>query len=209
VTAGGTREPIDPVRFITNRASGKMEYALAEAARDRGAEVVLITAPTALRVPAGMRVMHIENAHEMLETLRQVYADLDVLIMAAAIADFRVEQPSAQKVKRGAEGLLLKLVPNPDLSLETASFPTHRPPVRVGFAAETQDVLEAAQTKLVRKQLDLIVANDVSTNVFGSETNEVTLIWADGRTQSVERLPKPAVAEQILDAIVELLHLRS
>ena len=208
VTAGGTHEPIDPVRFITNRASGKMEYALAEAARDRGAHVILITAPTALRVPAAMEVVQVEQAAEMLAALRHVYGRLDALIMAAAIADFRVVEPSEHKVKRGAEGLLLALVPNPDLTLETASFPTSRQPVRVGFAAETQDVLAQAQGKLARKQLDLIVANDVSHQVFGHDTNEVTLVWADGRQQPFPRLPKPEVAEHVLDAVVGLLRAR-
>ena len=206
VTAGGTREPIDPVRFITNRASGKMEYALAEAARDRGAEVVLITAPTSLRIPAGLQVIQVEQAVEMLEALREVYARLDVLIMAAAIADFRVPEPSQHKVKkRGAEGLSLSLVPNPDLTAETASFQTSRRPVRVGFAAETQDLLAQATAKLIRKRLDLIVANDVSANVFGHDTNEVTVVWADGRQQSLPRLPKAEVAERVLDAVVGLL----
>jgi phosphopantothenoylcysteine decarboxylase/phosphopantothenate--cysteine ligase len=205
VTAGGTHEPIDPVRFITNRASGKMEYALAEAARDRGAQVILITAPTSLRVPGAMEVVHVEQATEMLDALRDVYPRLDALIMAAAIADFRVAEPSQHKVKRGAEGLALKLVPNPDLTLETAAFPTSRQPVRVGFAAETQDVLAQAQGKLVRKRLDLIVANDVSQQVFGHDTNEVTLVWADGHQQPFPRLPKPEVAEHVLDAVSALL----
>jgi phosphopantothenoylcysteine decarboxylase/phosphopantothenate--cysteine ligase len=208
VTAGGTHEPIDPVRFITNRASGKMEYALAEAARDRGAHVILITAPTALRVPGAMEVVHVERATQMLDALREVYARLDGLIMAAAIADFRVAEPGQHKIKRGAEGLALKLVPNPDLTLETAAFPTSRRPVRVGFAAETRDVVAQAQGKLVRKQLDLIVANDVSHQVFGHDTNEVTLIWADGRQQPFPRLPKPEVAEHVLDAVAELLRAR-
>jgi phosphopantothenoylcysteine decarboxylase/phosphopantothenate--cysteine ligase len=208
VTAGGTHEPIDPVRFITNRASGKMEYALAEAARDRGAHVILITAPTFLRVPTALEVVHVEQASEMLEALRQVYARLDALIMAAAIADFRVAEPAQHKVKRGAEGLALRLVPNPDLTVETAAFPTSRQPVRVGFAAETQDVLAQAQAKLQRKRLDLIVANDVSHQVFGHDSNEVTLVWADGRQQPFPRLPKPEVAEHVLDAVAALLRAR-
>jgi phosphopantothenoylcysteine decarboxylase / phosphopantothenate---cysteine ligase len=209
VTAGGTHEPIDPVRFITNRASGKMEYALAEAARDRGAQVLLITAPTALRQPGAMEVVHVEQATQMLEVLRANYARLDALIMAAAIADFRVAEPSAHKVKRGAEGLALRLVPNPDLTAETAHLPTERSPVRVGFAAETQDLVAQAQNKLSRKSLDLIVANDVSGGgVFGQDTNQVTLLWADGRQQPLPRLPKPEVADRVLDALADLLRAR-
>jgi phosphopantothenoylcysteine decarboxylase/phosphopantothenate--cysteine ligase len=128
--------------------------------------------------------------------------------MAAAIADFRVADPSQHKAKRGAEGLSLALVPNPDLTLETAAFPTSRRPVRVGFAAETQDLLTQAQDKLVRKRLDLIVANDVSANVFGHDTNEVTLLWPDGHQQALPRLPKPEVADRVLDAVAALLRER-
>jgi phosphopantothenoylcysteine decarboxylase/phosphopantothenate--cysteine ligase len=186
VTAGGTQEPIDPVRYISNRSSGKMGYALAEAARDRGARVTLITTPTALRLPGGVEVRRVHTASEMLGALREVYADADALIMAAAVADFRVETPVEQKVKRGAENLAIRLVPNPDLLAETATLGGDgRRPVRIGFAAETQDLLTNAQGKLERKRLDLIVANDVVApgSGFATETNEVALLWADGRRE--------------------------
>ncbi|MDQ3811526.1 MAG: bifunctional phosphopantothenoylcysteine decarboxylase/phosphopantothenate--cysteine ligase CoaBC, partial [Chloroflexota bacterium] len=131
VTAGGTQEPIDPVRFISNRSSGRMGYAVAEAARDRGADVVLVSAPTALRAPGGMRVVQIRSAEGMLESLSAEYASLDALIMVAAVADFRVGNPATSKVKRGETTLSLRLVPNPDLLAATAALPADRRPVRV------------------------------------------------------------------------------
>jgi phosphopantothenoylcysteine decarboxylase/phosphopantothenate--cysteine ligase len=210
VTAGGTQEPIDPVRYIANHSSGKMGYALAEAARDRGAKVTLITTPTALRAPGSMDIVRVGRTVDMLEALRSVYADLDVLIMAAAVADFRVESEAAQKIKRGADALALKLVPNPDLLAETASMATSKRPVRVGFAAETQDLLANAAGKLQRKSLDLNVANDVSApgSGFAVDTNEVTLLWADGRQEKLPLLAKTEVADRVLDAVVEILATR-
>ena len=206
VTAGGTREAIDPVRYIANHSSGKMGYALAEAARDRGAEVILVTAPTGLRLPAGLRAVHVTSARHMLEAIREHYPKLDALIMAAAVADFRVESPPDQKIKRGEHGLDVRLVPNPDLLAETAELSSdHGRPIRVGFAAETQDLLSHATEKLTRKSLDLIVANDVSQDVFGADSNQVTLLWSDGRRADFPRLPKAQVADQVLDALSALL----
>src|SRR5216684_6615091 len=178
VTAGGTVEAIDPVRYIGNHSSGKMGYAVAEAARDRGAEVVLVTTPTALRVPAGVEVIRVSSAEQMLAALTSQYARLDALIMAAAVADFKVLAQVDQKIKRGEHALELTLVPNPDLLATTASLAADPRPVRVGFAAETQDLVEHAAEKLARKSLDLIVANDVSDNVFGADSNQVTLLWS-------------------------------
>jgi phosphopantothenoylcysteine decarboxylase/phosphopantothenate--cysteine ligase len=205
VTAGGTREAIDPVRFISNHSSGKMGYALAEAARDRGAEVVLLTAPTALRVPGGMRAMQVDSAEQMLAAMTEAYASLDALLMVAAVADFRVESPASAKVKRGETALDLRLAPNPDLIATTAALPAEPRPIRVGFAAETEELLTHATDKLKRKSLDLIVANDVSGDVFGSDDNEVTLLWADGRRQDLVRMAKTDVAERVLDAVAALL----
>ncbi|MBV9170845.1 MAG: bifunctional phosphopantothenoylcysteine decarboxylase/phosphopantothenate--cysteine ligase CoaBC [Chloroflexi bacterium] len=208
VTAGGTQEAIDPVRFISNRSSGKMGYSIAEAARDRGAHVTLVTTPTALRSPSAMNVVQVRSAQQMLRAIEDEYPAADALIMVAAVADFRVEQESTQKMKRGEQALELRLVPNPDLLASTAALPTERRPVRVGFAAETQDLLEHAREKLARKSLDLIVANNVAGDVFGSDENEVTLIWSDGRREHVGRAPKPRIAERVLDAIVELFSQR-
>jgi phosphopantothenoylcysteine decarboxylase/phosphopantothenate--cysteine ligase len=208
VTAGGTREDIDPVRFIGNHSSGKMGYAIAEAARDRGANVVLVTAPTALRIPSGMRAMQVRSASQMLDAMTEAYTRLDALLMVAAVADFRAEHAAARKVKRGETALDLRLVPNPDLIASTATLPADPHPVRVGFAAETGDLLAHAADKLARKSLDLIVANDVRGDVFGSDSNEVTLLWADGRREALPRMPKLDVAERVLDAVATLLGAR-
>ncbi|MCA1644082.1 MAG: bifunctional phosphopantothenoylcysteine decarboxylase/phosphopantothenate--cysteine ligase CoaBC [Chloroflexi bacterium] len=204
VTAGGTQEAIDPVRFIGNHSSGKTGYAIAEAARDRGARVVLVTTPTRLRVPTGIDVVVVSSAHQMLGALTEHYPSLDALIMASAVADFKVEATSAHKIKRGEDAVELRLVPNPDLLAVTASMSAAARPIRVGFAAETEDLVEHATEKLARKSLDLIVANDVSADVFGAETNQVTLLWPDGRRQDLARMPKIEVAERVLDAVVAL-----
>jgi phosphopantothenoylcysteine decarboxylase/phosphopantothenate--cysteine ligase len=204
VTAGGTREPIDPVRYIGNHSSGKMGYAIAEVARDRGADVVLVSAPTAIRAPAGLRVVHVNSAQEMLTALTEHYSSHDALIMAAAVADFNVGPPADHKIKRGEHELDLRLLPNPDLLAATALLWTEKHPVRVGFAAETQDMIEHATDKLARKSLDLIVANDVLADVFGADTNQVTLLWSDGRRAELPRMPKIDVAEHVLDAVAAL-----
>jgi phosphopantothenoylcysteine decarboxylase/phosphopantothenate--cysteine ligase len=205
VTAGGTQEAIDPVRYISNHSSGKMGYALAEAARDRGARVILVTTPTALRTPGGMRIVQLRTAREMLDAILAEYASLDALIMAAAVADFYVAAPAEHKVKRGEQTLDLRLAPNPDLLAVTASLMVDTHPLRVGFAAETQDLIEQARAKLARKSLDLIVANDVSADIFGSDSNQVSLVWADGRRVDLPRQSKTDVAERVLDAVSTLL----
>jgi phosphopantothenoylcysteine decarboxylase/phosphopantothenate--cysteine ligase len=205
ITAGGTQEPIDPVRFITNHSSGKMGYAIAEAARDRGARVILVSAPTALRPPGGVEFVDIRTAEDMLEAINRRYAHLDALIMTAAVADFRVEAAAAHKIKRGETSMDLRLIPNPDLLASTAALNSSARPVRVGFAAETQDLIKHAADKLARKSLDLIVANDVSADIFGSDSNQVTLLWSDGRSAELPRMPKTVVAERVLDAVSELL----
>jgi len=208
VTAGGTREAIDPVRYISNHSSGKMGYAIAEAARDRGAEVVLVSGPTALRRPGGMNFVNVSSARDMLRAMTEHYPRLDALLMVAAVADFRVGQPAERKVKRGETALDLHLVPNPDLIATTAALAVEPRPVRVGFAAETDDLHANAADKLARKSLDLIVANDVSGDVFGSDSNEVTLLWADGRREQLPRMAKTDVAERVLDAVTALLAAR-
>ncbi len=207
VTAGGTQEPLDPVRLIANRSSGKMGYAIAEAARDRGAQVVLLTAPTALRVPAAIEVRRVDRATEMLDALRAVYPGADALVMAAAVGDFQAGQVAEQKIKRGSEELTLRLVPNPDLLAETARLSSSRRVVRVGFAAETQDLARNASDKLQRKNLDLMVANDVTAqgSGFGTDTNQVTLLWRGGRSETLPLTSKAEVAERVLDEVAALL----
>ncbi len=207
VSAGGTQEPIDPVRIITNRSSGKMGYAIAEAARDRGAVVTLIATPTAaaLPVPHGVELVRVETVVEMHEAVRAAMRDADVLVMAAAVSDYRVAHPAAQKIKKrgaAAEGLTIALVPNPDILAETpGDF------VRIGFAAESEDLLANAAQKLRKKHLDLIVANDITGtgSGFGSDTNRVTLIGRDETAQELPILPKREVADAILDRVAALL----
>ncbi|RAQ96735.1 bifunctional phosphopantothenoylcysteine decarboxylase/phosphopantothenate--cysteine ligase CoaBC [Thermogemmatispora tikiterensis] len=256
VTAGGTREPVDPVRFLGNRSSGKMGFALAAEALARGAQVRLISAPTALTPPYGAEFVEVETTLQMLEAVRQAVATADVLVMNAAVADFRPAAPAPRKIKkeelRADEGaradaqaeaeevLTLRLVRNPDILQElthlsaaqtdtaAAARPAPAPPaevsesslsrssetparprrlIRVGFAAETHDVLSYARQKLAQKSLDLLVANDVTRpdSGFGSDTNKVYIFHADGGLEELPVMPKEEVAAAIWDRIVPLL----
>ncbi|MFC2048147.1 bifunctional phosphopantothenoylcysteine decarboxylase/phosphopantothenate--cysteine ligase CoaBC, partial [Chloroflexota bacterium] len=204
VTAGGTQEAIDPVRYIGNRSSGKMGYAMAEAARDRGAEVTLITAPTSLPEPVGIEVTHVVTAVQMKEAVVKAIEQAEALIMAAAVADYQPKSAAKQKIKKEATGagLTLEVIRTPDILAEVkGNF------LRVGFAAETEDVLENAKKKLENKQLDLIAANDVTAldSGFGVDTNKVTLISPDGKVESLPLMSKREVADKILDKVVALL----
>jgi len=211
VTAGGTQEPIDPVRVITNRSSGKMGYSIAEAALDRGARVTLVSAPTALRPPKAAEFVPVTTAVEMLDAVMARLRHIDVLIMAAAVSDYRVDQVAPKKLKRTEGALQLTLVPNPDILMETATSPDGgRVPLRVGFALESDGLLDSAQEKLSRKRLDLIVANrvDAAGGVFGSDQNEVVLLDSAGRRVDVPLASKLQVAHRILDHVVLLLRER-
>lgn len=202
VTAGGTQEPIDPVRFISNRSSGKMGYALAEAARDRGAKVCLITAPTWLPEPVGVEVIKVNTAQEMYEAVTKATSGADALLMAAAVADYRPRLIAKDKIKKGKPGLTLELEGTPDiLGTVKGDF------IRVGFAAESSNLLENARQKLLQKNLDFIVANDITAgdSGFGVDTNRVTIIDREGRTESLPLLPKREVAEKVLDKVANLL----
>ena len=202
ITAGGTQEPIDPVRYITNRSSGKMGYALAEAARDRGSEVTLITAPTSLIKPKGVDVVNVTTAEEMCQTVEGIAPKADVLIMAAAVADYRSVSKSEDKIKKQEAGLTLELELTPDILCKVeGNF------VRVGFAAESSDLVKNAKQKLQQKNLDLIVANDItaSDSGFGADSNRVTIIDREGRADSLPLLPKREVADKVLDKVMELL----
>ena len=210
VSAGGTQEPIDPVRFISNRSSGKQGYALAQAALDRGAEVTLVTGPTALPTPAGARRLEVQTAHEMAQAVLAASAEADVLLMAAAVADFRPAQVAEQKIKKTAV---------PDIHLEKTvdiltavaeardQSPARRPAVVVGFAAESQDLIENARDKVLRKRLSLIVANDISAKDagFAVDTNRVTLIDAGGGIETLPLLSKALVADAVLARVEKLL----
>jgi len=201
VTAGGTQEAIDPVRFVGNRSSGKMGYAVAEAARDRGAKVTLITAPTSLPEPAGVELTQIESVVQMKEAVAKACAQADALIMAAAPADYIAKDIAAQKIKKGASGLTVELVKAPDIISEvTGDF------LKVGFSAETENLLDNARQKLEKKQLALIAANDITAagSGFGVDTNKVTLIDRDGKVESLPLMSKREVADKILDKVVEL-----
>jgi phosphopantothenoylcysteine decarboxylase/phosphopantothenate--cysteine ligase len=198
VTAGGTQEPIDPVRHIGNRSSGKMGYAIAEAARDRGASVMLITAPTTLLDPIEVEVIHVQTAREMKLAVSKSVAKADALIMAAAVADYEPKQKAKSKIKKDHPTLTLELVRTPDiLSKVKGDF------IRVGFAAESDDIIANAKKKLVKKNLDLIVANDITAtdSGFGVDTNRVTLIDRSGKIEELPLLTKREVAEMILDKV--------
>jgi len=205
VTAGGTQEAIDPVRYITNNSSGKMGYAIAEAARDRGASVTLITTPTALNQVAGVEIVNVRSAQQMKDAVVKTAAKTDALIMTAAVADYRPKTTAARKIKKGAGGLTLELVKTPDILSEVkGKF------VKVGFAAETEDLLANAKKKLVSKELDIIVANDVTVkhSGFGADTNKVTILKKDGKPEDLRLMSKREVADKILDNIAKLLKVR-
>ncbi len=203
VTAGGTQEAIDPVRYVGNHSSGKMGYAMAEAARDRGAKVTLITAPTSLPEPVGIEVTQAESAVQMKEAVAKATAQADALIMAAAVADYQPKSVAKGKIKKeAAAGLTLELVRTPDILTEVkGNF------LRVGFAAESEDMVANARQKLEKKQLDIIVANDITAadSGFGVDTNKVTLISRDGKVESLPLLTKREVADKVLDKVVGLL----
>lgn len=203
VTAGPTSEPIDPIRTITNRSSGKMGYAVAEAARRRGAAVTLISGPTNLAPPA-VEVVSVQTAEEMRRAVLERIEKATVLVMAAAVADFRPRIVQRAKIKKHEAPPMIELEPTTDILSEIAG--KHPDLVVVGFAAETEQLVERATEKLKRKRLDLIVANDVSIPGigFGADVNEVTLIDRLGVVTALPRLPKTEVAERILDRI-ELL----
>jgi phosphopantothenoylcysteine decarboxylase/phosphopantothenate--cysteine ligase len=203
VTAGGTQEPIDPVRHIGNRSSGRMGYALAEAARDRGGEVKLITAPTSLPEPAGVEVVHVRTATEMKKAVTGAVAKADALIMAAAVADYRPKATAKSKIKKeSAESLVIELVRTPDILAEVkGKF------IKVGFAAESEGLVANARKKLQQKNLDLIVANDITDadSGFDVDTNKVTLIDRDGKVEELPLMSKREVAERVLDRVAGMI----
>jgi phosphopantothenoylcysteine decarboxylase/phosphopantothenate--cysteine ligase len=205
VTAGPTLEPIDPVRVITNRSSGKMGYAVAEAARDAGADVTLVTGPTALAAPAGVRLVPIETVAELRDAVMASLPDVDAVVMAAAASDYRAAEASGSKLKKRDVGdeLTLKLVRTVDVLSQAVA--ARRPgTLLIGFKAETGDPLDEAGRMLREKGLDLVVANDVSHDVFGSDTDQVTFVSADG-AEPLPRLAKVEVARRLVEKIAERL----
>ncbi len=202
VTAGGTQEAIDPVRCISNHSSGKMGYAIAEAARDRGATVTLITAPAMIDPPSGIDIIHVVSCEDMFKAIKNVRSGADALIMAAAVADYRPKRVMRQKIKRQiTDSLNLELEKTTDILSEIkGNF------LRVGFAAESQNLILNATEKLKRKNLDLIVANDITikNSTFGSDDNQVVIIDKEGKAEELPLMPKRMVADKILDRILSL-----
>jgi phosphopantothenoylcysteine decarboxylase / phosphopantothenate---cysteine ligase len=208
VTAGPTREDLDPVRFLTNRSSGKMGYALAEAAARRGAHVVLVSGPTDLAAPESVDWVPVRSTEEMRAAVRERASDANVVIMAAAVADYRPAIAQSQKLKRGDAGITLELEPTPDILAELGRDPMQQTGRRVlvGFAAETDRLADNARAKLARKGADIIVANDVTQEGagFDTDTNIVTLFLRDGREVPLPKLTKFEVANRILDQVLEI-----
>ena len=211
ITAGGTQEPLDPVRVLTNRSSGKQGYALAQAALDAGAQLTLITTPTALPPPVGADVKHVETAKQMLDCVLTESADSDALIMAAAVADFRPKAMAKDKIKKEGGIPRIELEATEDIlktvAAQRSAAEWKRPLVVVGFAAESRDLLENASAKLQSKGLDFIAANDISAGDagFAVETNRVTLLFADGRSEALPLMSKSEVAETIIERVAALL----
>ncbi|MQL53853.1 bifunctional phosphopantothenoylcysteine decarboxylase/phosphopantothenate--cysteine ligase CoaBC [Desulfofundulus thermobenzoicus] len=205
ITAGGTREPLDPVRYLSNRSSGKMGYALARAAVQRGARVTLVSAPTSLLPPAGVELVSVETAREMYRAVMERFAEQDVVVKAAAVADYRPVVCAEQKIKKGTDSLILELVRNPDILSELGLRKAPRQ-ILVGFAAETEDLEANALQKVEKKNLDLLVANDVTQPGagFGSDTNIVKMVYPGGHIQPLPLMDKLSLAHRIWDAVVEL-----
>lgn len=209
VTAAGTREPIDPVRFVGNRSSGKMGYAIAQIAAERGADVLLVTGPSALPIPPNVAYQKVETTGEMLAACLEAYDKADIVIKAAAVADYRPHDVAAQKIKKKTDDALTVVMDkNPDILKELGARKKQQ--ILVGFAAETQNLLENAREKIVKKNLDMIVANDVTAAGagFNADTNIVKFLFPDGRVCSLEQMPKTAVAEKLLDTVLEIKNQR-
>ncbi len=206
VTAGATVEPIDPVRYITNRSSGKMGYALARAAALRGAEVMLVSGPTSLNPPRNVKVFRVKTAAEMRDAVLGHHAECDVVIKAAAVLDYKPRRQSKTKIKKLEEIQSLELVRNPDILAELGRRRSGKRSLLIGFAAETHDLMSNAREKLRKKNLDMIIANDVSREDAGfeSDTNAVKIIHRDGRVEELPLMTKEDLADRILDRVKKL-----
>ncbi|MCR4441174.1 MAG: bifunctional phosphopantothenoylcysteine decarboxylase/phosphopantothenate--cysteine ligase CoaBC [Peptococcaceae bacterium] len=206
VTAGPTREPLDPVRFLTNHSTGKMGYAIARQGRLLGADVTLVSGPSALRPFSGVKLIKVETAQEMKDAVISEYENSDIIIKAAAVGDFRPKTRSVEKIKKqSAGGLCLELENNPDILAELGQRKGSR--ILVGFAAETTGVIKNAAEKIAKKNLDFIVANDITKPGagFAGDTNQVTLIFADGREKKLPLMEKDSVAREILEEATRIL----
>ncbi|PYJ64128.1 MAG: bifunctional phosphopantothenoylcysteine decarboxylase/phosphopantothenate--cysteine ligase CoaBC [Verrucomicrobia bacterium] len=199
VTAGPTREPIDPVRYISNRSSGKMGYAIAEAALDAGHDVILISGPVNLAAPSNAKFISVSASDEMFGAVHRHADRCDVCVLCAAVADYKPARVSSTKIKKRGENFSLELIPTRDI-LDSLGHRRDRQFVLVGFAAETHDVEENAAQKLRKKNCDIIVANDVSSTISGmeSDVNEVTILFQNGERQKISRAPKKIIARELV-----------
>ena len=207
VTAGGTVEPIDPVRYIGNRSSGRMGYEIVKFAVKTGAEVILISGKAEIEPPNGLKhFAKVESALEMREEVLKYFETVDAVIMSAAVADYRIKKPASQKIKKSDENLTLELVKNPDILRELGTLKKSQ--ILIGFAAETQNILEYANKKLAEKNLDFIVANDVTAEGagFGVSTNIASIIWRDGTVENFSKMSKAELAEKIIQRLSKLLN---
>ncbi len=205
VTAAGTREPIDPVRYVGNRSSGKMGYAIAQVAADRGAEVVLISGPSVLTPPPNVRTVHVETTQQMMEACLEEYGNVDIVIKAAAVADYRPHDVAEHKIKKQTEdSLTVVMDKNPDILKVLGERKVKQ--ILVGFAAETQNLVANAQEKICKKNLDMIVANDVTLSGagFNSDTNIVKFLFPSGEVRELEQMTKMEVADEVLNTVLSL-----
>lgn len=209
VTAGGTQEPLDPVRYLGNRSSGRMGYAIAQALQEAGAETLLVSAPTDLAAPPGVNRIDVQTALEMYEAVLARFAEVDVVVKAAAVADYRPAVQAEQKIKKQAANRTLELVPNPDILAELGKKKTSQ--VLIGFAAETENLLANAQSKMQKKNVNLLVANDITKPGagFGSPTNIVSFLFPDGRKIDFPQMSKLEVARHLVREIAGLLGVRN
>ncbi len=205
VTAGPTRANIDPVRFLTNRSTGKMGYAIAEEARDRGAEVVLVSGPTSIKAPLGVKIIKVETNEEMLNAVKVEFDTSDIVVKSAAVSDYKPKTYSDKKIKKGPGNLNIELERDNDILKELGTLKKHQ--ILVGFAAESNDVIENAHIKLKKKNLDYIVANNIteSNAGFGSDTNRVTIINRDGKEISLDNMSKRLVGHELFNMILMYL----
>jgi phosphopantothenoylcysteine decarboxylase/phosphopantothenate--cysteine ligase len=209
VTAGGTQEPLDPVRYLGNRSSGRMGYAIAQALREAGAETILVSAPTDLAAPLGVTRIAVQTAQEMYDAVLAHFSEVDVVVKAAAVADYRPAVQAEQKIKKDGTNRTLELVPNPDILAELGRKKTSQ--ILIGFAAETENLLANAQQKMQKKNVNLLVANDVTKPGagFGSPTNIVSFLFPDGRRIDFPQLSKLEVARHLVCEIADLLGVKN
>ncbi|MCK9216807.1 MAG: bifunctional phosphopantothenoylcysteine decarboxylase/phosphopantothenate--cysteine ligase CoaBC [Firmicutes bacterium] len=209
VTAGPTKEPIDPVRFISNHSTGKMGYAIAEKAANRGADVYLISGPTNLEMPIGVNLINVVSAKEMYNAIMSHYYNADVVIKSAAVSDYKPSEISSQKIKKEDEDLLIKLEKNPDILYELGKIKENK--ILIGFAMETQNLIENAKEKIKKKNLDFIVANDLNQKGagFAFDTNIVKIIDKNGHVENISKMAKIDLADIIIDRVIMLLKNRN